>query len=147
MHNRQHHPHRSLKKLSLVQLPIGDGEIDEAKEGIEGGAEEREEITHGGDYLCENEADEPDYGHDCCPDAPAEDGVAVCVAGFTHHTEVNEFGTDVCVDGADNDGRDDDEGEGGFSVNDGAEGTEGRGGGVLTQVAETDCRWDDEEEC
>ena len=104
------------EQLTLVQLPVRDGEEDEPEERVERGTQQGEEVAHAGYDLGEDEGDDPDTGHHGGPDTPSDDGVAVGVSGFAHDAEVDELGADVRVDDADDNGGDDDEREGSLLV-------------------------------
>ena len=135
------------EQITTVELEVRDGEEDEAEEGIEGRAEQGQEIPHRRHDLGEDESHEPDAGHDPHPDAPPDHGVGVRVSRAPHEPGVDEFRRDVRVDDADDERRHDDEGERGFLVDDDAEGAEGRSGGVLAEVAEADGGRDGEQAC
>lgn len=135
------------EELTLVHAVVCDGKEDEAKEAVEGGSKNGQEVTHAWDNLTEDEADAPDGGDDQDPDTPAEDGMAVCVSRCLHDAGVDVFGADVGVDDADDEGWHDDEGEGSLLVGFWAQAAESWRGRVLTQVSESDGRWDNEQEC
>ena len=146
VHDGRRRPERAGKEPPLVHDEVRDGEVDEAEEGVEGGAEQRQEVAHAGHDLGEDEREAPDAGHDDEPHAPPDDGVAVGVARPAHDTRVDELGADVGVDHADDDGRHDHERERALFVRLHAQAAERRRRRVLPQVAEADRRRDDEEE-
>ena len=146
MHHAHDQPTCTGKQFALVQLPIRDGKEDKAKKGIKGGAQQRQEIAHARDDLCEDKSNDPDNGHDGGPGAPAYKGVAVCVSGFAHDAEIEEFRADVGVDHPDYECGYDDEGEGGFFVADYPQAAECWCCGVLAEVPEADGGWNDEQE-
>ena len=112
-HNR---PARAGEQLALVKLPVRDGEVDESEEGVEGGSEKGEEISHARHNLGEDESDGPDANHDAGPSTPSDDCVAVCVSRLAHDAEVDELGTDIGIDDTDHQGRNDDKREGSLFV-------------------------------
>lgn len=118
-------------------MPIGNGEEDEAEEGVEGGAEKGQEITHTGHDLGEDERDGPNASHHSRPNTPADDGVAVAMSRVAHDTRVDKLSADIGVYDTDDQSRDDDEREGGLLVGDHAKTSECWGSGVLTKVAES----------
>ena len=63
-------------------MPVRDGKVDETEERVERGAEQREEVPHGGDDFREDETEEPNRRHDAEPNAPSENRVAVRVPGL-----------------------------------------------------------------
>ena len=73
-------PAHAVEEAALVHLPVGDGEEDEAEEGVEGRTEQGQEVTHAGDDLREDEGDDPDTGHGGNPSSPSEGRVAVSVS-------------------------------------------------------------------
>lgn len=62
-------------------------------------------------YLSEDPCDNPNADHDKDPGTPPDNGVAVCVPRFAHHAEIDKFRADVGIDDADDESRDNDEGE------------------------------------
>jgi len=117
MHHTHHRRANPPKQPSpLIQLPIRHREKDKPKETIKSRAKQRQEIPHTRNDFGEDEGNEPDNGHGGDPHPPPENRVAVRVVRAPHDAEVEEFGADVGVDGADDEGGDDDEGEGGLFV-------------------------------
>ncbi len=146
MDDRHDRPPGTGEQLSSVKMPVSDGEVDEAEEGVEGGSEKGQEVAHAGNDLGKDEGDGPDDNHEEDPDGPAEDGVAVGVLRSPHDAGVEEFGGDVGVDDANDDGGNDDEGEGSLLIGDHAQTAKGRCGRVLTEIPEPDGGGHDEQE-
>lgn len=97
MNNSHDASSSTSKQLATVQLPVRNSKEDEAKEGVESGAEEGQEIAHAGDDLGEDEGHEPDASHDCNPHAPTDNSVTVCMARLAHDAVVDEFGRNIGV--------------------------------------------------
>ncbi len=117
MHHTHHRrPNPPEQSRPLIQLPIRHRKEDKPEKAIKSRAKQRQEIPHTGYDFSEDEGDEPNNGHGGDPHAPPENCVAVRVVRAPHDAEVEEFGADVGVDCADDEGGDDDEGEGGFLV-------------------------------
>lgn len=98
MNNSHDTSSSTSKQLATVQLPVRKSKEDEAKEGVESGAEEGQKIAHAGDDFGEDEGDEPDASHDCNPHAPTDNSVTVCMARLAHDTVVDEFGRNIGID-------------------------------------------------
>jgi len=109
-------PRSPVPQVTAVQVIVGDSEEHEAEEAVKCGAEEGEKVAHAWDDFRKNEAREPDGNHQTDPNTPSDDCVRVGVARFAQDTVEDEFGGDVSVDDADDDGRDDDEDEGSLLV-------------------------------
>lgn len=127
-------------------MPVRHREEDEAKEGVEGGTKEGEEISHAWNDLGEDKSNNPDASHNRNPNAPSDNGVAVCMSRVAHDSKVDKLGADVRIDDADDDGGDDDERKGCFLVGGDTQAPESWGGGVLAQISKSNGWWDNEQE-
>lgn len=97
MKRRLHGARQSSEKIRFMHLPVRNSKVDKAEERIKGSAEQREEVSHGGNHLGEDKANPPDGGHDRSPDTPANDRVAVCVVRVAHQVLVDVLCGDICV--------------------------------------------------
>ena len=138
--NRINGPEQAIKIPSPVKLPICDRKEDETEEGVEGGAKKGEEIPHARNDFREDESDSPDTGHNQSPNTPSDDRVTVCVPRVAHYSEVDELCTDVRVDDANDEGRNDNESERTFLIGFHTQTTESWRCGVLAQVSKSN-RW------
>lgn len=98
MKRRLHGARQSSEKIRLMHLPVRNSKVDKAEERIKGSAEQREEVSHGGNYLGEDKANPPNGGHYRGPDTPANNRVAVCVVRVAHEVLVDVLCGHVCVD-------------------------------------------------
>lgn len=146
MHQRHHRPSQPGKELPTVQMPIRHGKEDKPKEAIKRGAQQTQEIAHGGDHLGKDKPNHPNRGHDPDPHSPPDHRVTVRMARSAHQPPIHKLGADVGVNHANHQRGDNHKGERGLFVGDDAQTAKGGRGGVLPQVAEPDGGRDDEEE-
>ena len=88
--------------------------------------------------LSKNESDGPDADDDHDPCTPSDHTVTVCVSGFTEDSLVDEFTGNVGVKTTNDDGRDEDKGESGFTHPWFLERADGWSGSVLAKVVVSD---------
>ncbi len=89
--------------------------------------------------LAKDESDKPDEDDDPDPDSPPYHRVRVGVLRVPEDSLVQELAGDVGVDGPDDQGGDEHEGERGFACPRFGERADDRGGGVLADVEVPDC--------
>jgi hypothetical protein len=96
--------------------------------------------------LSENESDGPEGDDDGNPSSPSDNTVTVCVSRATQDSLENELGCDVGVKSADDDGRDENESKGRFSLPWLKKRSDRGGGRVLSEVVVSDGSNDTEED-
>lgn len=118
-------------------MVVGNGPEDEAKERVKSSTKQREEVAHGWNDLCKDEAQDPDNGSDTNPQTPSNDSVRVLVVRVLEETLVDVLGCHVGVDCTDDDRWNNDECERSLLVGF-LQRSKSRSSGVLTQVVEAD---------
>lgn len=87
-------------------MPERDGPEYEAEERVESGRHDAKERTHTWNDISKNKGNTPDEGDDSDPRTPPNNTVRVHVRGLAQSTLEDKLGSDIGVEGANDDSRD-----------------------------------------